>query len=183
MPNDSLIEGVSGEVETVGNDDQGGPAGSNCNCCALDKRTHFCQIASMLGPRNFRLTAWLCLAILTLDSVVSQLPHSHAHHSATCAQRHSNCSCSHECSHTLTCSHHQCENSGQAKPVETPTQHDGPCDQCTLCRHQAQAALTCTVVAPLLFQANFELLPDQKIAQLSPEPAHVYQGRGPPAWL
>jgi hypothetical protein len=146
----------------------------------------------MIQPRQFRITAWLCLAIAALDLVVSLLPHSHAGLSAACS--HGECVHAHAesaphshghagCSHSHTCSHRACEQAPPAESSQVPSDRDVPCDHCAICRHQAQPALNCTTVVPPAFHAACELLPVQQFAQRTPSIPDVYEGRGPPAWL
>jgi hypothetical protein len=140
-----------------------------------------------MSPRMFRFTAYLCLAALALDAVVSTLPHQHGDLSSkdvctasACSHRHSHTSCQHSCSHqhASTCSH-----SHPPAPANPPTRGDEPCDHCSLCRHQAQAALPCTALPLLELLAYCAVLPDQQSPQVAAVVTHVYQGRGPPSAL
>lgn len=143
-----------------------------------------------MTPRYLRATAILCLAILAADVVVAQLPHSHYHshgdHAATC--NHSACQAHHEHEHSCSHSHHSCSHhhppaTKPAKQQSTPVDPDVPCDHCTLCRHQSQAALPCTMVPALqieTFCAPVFIQQSPQIAALTPR---VYQGRGPPSGL
>lgn len=143
-----------------------------------------------MHPRYFRATAFLCLAIVALDAVVAQLPHTHRHLTAdgcvsTCEHQHSGCSHSHTakstCSHSHGCarSHSRCEHTCSS-PAQSPTNQDDPCDHCSLCRHQSQAALPCTAAPVSLVCIFCELLPDQRDAQIVSVTPLVYRGRGPP---
>jgi hypothetical protein len=142
-----------------------------------------------MHPRWFRATTIFCLAISAVDVVVAQLPHWHQqadgkiceHSHGAAPTGHLHCNHSHRCSHSHSCSHHP--SPPQPAQNDSAPQDSVPCDHCTLCRHQSQAALP-VVVAPMsLLCTVCAEIPDQQQAQIAGLTPRVYQGRGPPAWL
>ncbi|WP_425615755.1 hypothetical protein NA78x_005686 [Anatilimnocola sp. NA78] len=139
-----------------------------------------------MTPRHFRATTILCLAILAADLVVAQLPHTHSHaHGEHASCHHSACQTHQQHEHTCAHAHHGCSHSQAPQPAEqqTPVDSDVPCDHCTLCRHQSQAALPCTVVPALQIETFCAPVCVQQSSQIALFTPRVYQGRGPPSWL
>lgn len=136
-------------------------------------------------PRQHRIAAFLCLALAALDVVVAQLPHSHHHAaSSSCtssACKHHYCVQVQTCSHS-TCSHTRCSHSSQSEPAR-PIESEQPCNHCTLCRHQSQAALPVTIAPVSLLAVFCEWLPDRRDAQIASHVPQTYRGRGPPGVL